>query len=335
MWVLSMKKYSTLFIKDLIRCIKNPLSIIIVVFIPLLICGIISFLSFNSMKSVTIFVDKRLKMDFKQDFIEYDINGQKRIVRLSFLDLSQINAVLQSEKEPFVYLISNNIKTFYVDGSVQNSESIIRILGTYYSGEGFPFKIEFRKSEWESLISMLLILLVIMSSITLSSSFLSTEIEQQNLLLLRKAEIPLISVLISQALSILLIIGVIFLFLYLIVNNTVIKLPIRLVWLVPIASFFGSLAGFFVSSITIKKEIQQVLLLLVTIPTIVYQQLEKTMGGMVRFLIELLPSIQGVKILLYGIKIENSFNILISIISLVLFFVITLSFLKRNIIKNA
>lgn len=333
-----MKNIFSLVKKDLKLQIRNPFLMLAFFVVPIIILIFTGYISFSSSKSLTIVVDERLKEKFNQKkSLDVTYLNENSELNITYHAMHTINKKILNKDIEVAFFIEDNKEILYVNKNGYNSSRIFTLLRDYLhpvKTKDYITRIE--NSSNVDVITLIISFLIIMGSITMASTTLAMELENQTVVLLLKCGYHILEIFIAKMLFILVIEVIFFSILYfLIIQFFIIENVFLIIFIIPFIICSASLVGLFISSLTTRREMQSIFLMLFLMPAVLYSRIENGLPLIIKSLLNLNPIVNCFRIISSSLKnnVEVS-SIFIGLLSFVLFLVVSYFLLKKNIKKN-
>ena len=327
-----------LIIKDLRIQFKSIFELLIFYGLPIVIALLMSFMFKGIGKNLIIYVEEKLANDFNNkeeitvEYIEKDYT-----IAIEYLSKDIIIENIAKDRYPIAYYEENGKKILYINRSNRKSDVLYDLIYNYfYPITEKKFEIHSVQNISYNILSIGINMFIIMASLSLAIYSLREEIVDKNILILKKAGITNFEILISKLLYILIIEMPFFtIYYFLLLKLNIIEYNLALLYLLPIIIILSAQIGLFISSITINRHHQTILMYFLWMPSLLYFIIEKSLSNISKILLRINPLINNSILIDQILRKDVSFyTIIYCVITFIIFFVLSLIFMKRTILKN-
>ncbi len=334
-----MKRYWSLIKKDLLIHAKDPIGFLFFLGFPIIYLVAFSFMMKVVHKDLTIDVDKNLAYKFNnQDTILVDYLGEKVKLALNYRSKESLLKDFEKERIPAIYYSENGENILYVNINKTKGATVYKFLDSYFSirkKDSFVLK---KKQNFNfALLNMVLNFFIVFGSITLASSSLADEIKKQNILLLLKSGLSYCSILVSKLLFTLVLQILLFFIFYLFCSfSGLLDINLNFFLYLPLIIVPTAMVGIFLSSISTKSNITLPIMMLLWFPSMFYPLVKDNLNSVVKFLLQFDPLILVTDFIEQAFRNDiNLETVVYIVISTIVFFIISMLFVKKTTLKNS
>lgn len=321
--------------KDLRFFFKNWASLIIFFLLPIFGLSLSIGLFFNLNKELTVYINNENRALFEN---VPTINNDTFLIKVCYSSINEIKKIIQEGGCAVALYNSGSDNTLYINRSIQKSTVIADAVKNHLLiKRGIIQNIQYDNFPGVYIFLMLLNALIFLGCLSLTSSSLAQEIENQTILLLKKSGFSFNKIFIAKILSVIIIeLPVYYLIITFCVIINIIPFTPFLILAGPLALILASGCGIILSSITIKREIQSALMLIFILPSF---YLAQTGPGIKTSLVNYLLYVDPMALatdLIRNIcyKVIDPLQWFAVIVSILLIFSISKIFITKNLIKN-
>jgi ABC-type uncharacterized transport system permease subunit len=179
---------------------------------------------------------------------------------------------------------------------------------------------------------MLMGVLIIMGCVTLGATNLSSEVENRNILALRKSGFSDSLIFLSKITFVTITQTILFwLFCLLCAILHLLPVPLSIIWCAPIVAVISSLTGIFLAAVTPKRELLSLGLMILTLPAIIYSQIADQVSFFMKFILMILPTTQATAFVVAVFHSDNLVTyIILIVITTIIVFLLSLHLFKRT-----
>ena len=333
-----MRKFLAMIVKDIRIQFKNPFLFLFFLGLPIVYLLLFRFMIFNSSNDLEFYVDRNLSYEFNStdtlvvNYLEAPIK-----LSINYMRKDSLLAEFNKGKLPVIYYKENNEKIMHLNLNKEKATIIYNILEEkFYPVKFKKFTLKKTFSMNYMLLSMVFNFLLIFSSLSYGSTYLGSEISKQNILLLLKSGISKSEIILGKIVGIFLIQILAFTVFYVFATSSgMLAHTPKLFFYLPFIIIPVALVGIFISSITPNENIQRMLPMLLWFPSMIYPTIKSNLSDISRFLINLDPLVVVSELVEQIIRNDISiYTIAILSTSALLFYFLSIFFLKRTIIKS-
>lgn len=322
--------------KDIIILTKKPQVPLYYLLFPIIFIIIMSFISSNLYKNLSIYIDSNLANEFSnKKSIKINYLGTNLEINLKYKKKEEILTLFKNKEINICLVLENNNKTFYLNKSDSKAPLIYSIITTYLNRTS-NFKTKVSQNLSKNLALLAIFFITVFASTNIPQNSLSEDIEKRTIYMLKKVGFKsgeiILSKIVYSVFSNLILISLFTLALY---KFNIFKIDLYFFLWTLFAIINSSIVGITISSISIEKEISGGVSTILFFSALYFPLIENSLNIKLKILFYLNPLLLSLK--LSNNALTNAINlnlILISIPVILIFYFISIIMLNKQLTKS-
>lgn len=325
--------------KDIRIEFGNRLGLLLFMGLPLVFLFLLNYANEGMVAKCTVYVDAALHGDFQgRTSAEVSYLGEPVEIYFLYLPKKEILEDLESGRCPLgIYRDDVEGKTIHLNPSHEGSMKTYHVLREFLMPmAGTEFALRQSTSFQSPVLALVVNLFVILGSVSFGRTSLRRELADKNILFLLKAGLSPAQILTSKLLFVLVLMNLLFaLFMKVAQGMIAAELGLTALLLLQPVIILSTLTGLFLSTISLRAQVQSFLQTLLWLPSFFYPLLKATLPALPLLLLKANPLILATE-MLDSMLIEQAAPLLIGTLALVgtLLFIVSIFTLNRAILRN-